>query len=71
MNNNEFEAWARYYRAHPFDDLHRYHRPAALLAASKGYRLDDALGYLHPSPAPEGIDEIGMSVIRALGVVRP
>jgi len=32
MSQREFLSWQRFYEEAPFDDLHRYHRPAALLA---------------------------------------
>jgi hypothetical protein len=49
MSALEFRAWAEYYEAHPFDDLHRFHRPAALVASSFGGRkFDDALQFLAP-----------------------
>lgn len=71
MSNAEFERWAAYYRAHPFDDMHRYHRPAALLAAQKGVDVQTALDFLHPPQLPEGIDAVGLSVMRAFGVKPP
>lgn len=36
MTVREFEAWKRFYLTHPFDDAHRYHRPAALISQSMG-----------------------------------
>ena len=36
MTQAEFESWVRFYELAPFDDLHRYHRPAALTARSLG-----------------------------------
>lgn len=55
---------------HPFDDLHRFHRPAALLAAVKGYSMETAIDYLHPPNRVDNIDEVGLSVMRALGIKR-
>lgn len=34
MTQAEFRAWCEFYRRWPFDDLHRFHRPAALVAGS-------------------------------------
>lgn len=34
MSQREFLAWADYYRRWPFDDFHRFHRPAALIASA-------------------------------------
>lgn len=36
MSNVEFQAWVEFYRLQPFDDAHRYHRPAALVATKLG-----------------------------------
>lgn len=32
MTKQEFRSWEQFYDESPFDDLHRYHRPAAMLA---------------------------------------
>jgi len=32
MTEREFRSWQQFYAESPFDDLHRYQRPAALLA---------------------------------------
>lgn len=32
----EFRDWCEYYRRWPFDDFHRHHRPAALVAHAMG-----------------------------------
>lgn len=36
MTLKEFESWKEFYALRPFDDLHRYHRPAAVVAHSMG-----------------------------------
>lgn len=36
MSQAEFNRWVAFYEQSPFDDLHRYHRPAALIARSMG-----------------------------------
>ncbi len=36
MTRKEFESWKDFYALRPFDDLHRYHRPAAVVAHSMG-----------------------------------
>jgi hypothetical protein len=35
MTPAEFNAWAEFYQAYPFDDMHRIHRPAAMIASSQ------------------------------------
>lgn len=68
MSLNEFSKWCAFYRYHPFDDFHRYHRPAALIATHGGNQMQAALDWLSPPQMQEGIDSIGLSVMRALGV---
>ena len=36
MSVPEFVRWMQYYKRNPFDDLHRYHRPAALVSVAMG-----------------------------------
>lgn len=71
MTEVEFQRWCDYYRDTPFDDQHRYQRPAALIASGvfrngKGpeYYLDQ---YLHPSQ----IGEVDASIYRAFGLEPP
>lgn len=72
MSMAEFDAWVRFYRAHPFDDLHRYHRPAALVSVSlAGGDVAERLQWLAPEPVPEGLTPVDLSVIRALGLQLP
>lgn len=59
MSRKEFLAWMDFYRLYPFDDLHRYHRPAALISTSMtGGDVRDRLSWLFPLPEdPEqGVD---------------
>ena len=36
MSVPEFVRWMQYYKHNPFDDLHRYHRPAAMISVAMG-----------------------------------
>lgn len=47
MTNKEFQDWISYYKSFPFDDFHRFHRPAALIV-SKGKidPLEESLKFL-------------------------
>jgi hypothetical protein len=38
MSHAELDSWIEFYNLHPFDDRHRFHRPAALLAHTIGGR---------------------------------
>lgn len=51
MTHREFMEWTEFYRSWPFDDLHRYHRPAALISASfGGAGVADRIDWLSPGP---------------------
>lgn len=70
ITEDELESWKAYYRHWPFDDLHRYHRPAAMIGASMsgGYneKLEMVAGTL-PASAGGGLNEVDRSVMAALG----
>ena len=69
MTQAEFSKWVEFYRMAPFDDLHRYHRPAALVAAaSGGGKVPDLLDWLAPEPVPQGYSKADMQTLKALGV---
>lgn len=57
-----------FYRSYPFDDLHRFHRPAALIASSfAGGRVDERLQWLQPEPIPEGMTQADFNTFKAFG----
>lgn len=72
MSRVEFLAWVRYYEMAPFDDFHRFHRPAALVAQSLGGGdVSKHLDWLQPPPAQPGdehLTEADISTLRALGL---
>lgn len=71
MTQREFRDWIAFYRAHPFDDLHRYHRPAALVAqAMGGGEIQDKLDWLHPPQWSEELSAADVQTMRALGITR-
>lgn len=53
ISAREFEFWKAFYRLFPFDDLHRFHRPAAAISASAGGKIDSVLKWLAPEPEIE------------------
>ena len=72
MSRGEFLAWVEFYRLYPFDDYHRIHRPAALIATSmSGTKLDELLEWLQPSRSPQGFTSADMATMRALGFKPP
>ena len=54
MPEADFQALREFYILEPFDDEHRFHRPAALIAASMGGKFDKQLAFLRL----HGCDEI-------------
>lgn len=75
MTQVEFERWFDFYQMHPFDDLHRFHRPAALIARSMaGSDIDQMLEWLHPQYNSEKDSEYSdadLNTFKALGVKKP
>lgn len=68
MTQKEFQQWMQFYRNHPFDDLHRYHRPAALVSISMGGGdIKERLEWLAPEPIPDGLDVADLNTIKAFG----
>lgn len=70
MTANEFESWRAYYRSRPFDDYHRFHKPAALLAAV-GARSGKPLDYWLDFLVPPTVSDVDASVFRAFGLKVP
>lgn len=67
MTQAEFESWQEFYAMSPFDDLHRYHRPAALIATSMaGGDVSDRIEWLHPSG--NDLSEADMKTLKAFGL---
>lgn len=62
MTRREFRCWWEFYQRWPFDDLHRFHRPAATIAAvPAGDKFSEAFNsfveHLQPTVAtPEQIE---------------
>lgn len=72
MSQREYMAWIEFYRLHPFDDLHRFHRPAALVASSiGGGDLAKRLEWLAPEPVPEGFSAADLAALKAFGLKPP
>jgi len=68
MTQPEFLRWMEFYRLFPFDDMHRYHRPAALISQSMaGGEIRDKLDWLQPDARNDGLNEADMATLRAMG----
>lgn len=74
MGQDEFLEWVEFYKLYPFDDLHRYHRPAALIATAsaspRGTALEASLDWLQPEPRNAGLIPSDISTMRAFGFKR-
>jgi hypothetical protein len=71
MTQAEFEGWKEFYVRYPFDDFHRFHRPAALVAQSLGGgEVRAMLDWLQPDRASESMSDADMNTMRAFGFAR-
>lgn len=52
MSAQEWDCWLAYYQQFPFDDFHRFHRPAAMVGASMAGDYKDKIAFLQPDPIP-------------------
>jgi hypothetical protein len=69
MPQSEFLAWQQFYVNFPFDDMHRFHRPAALVARSVGGgEVQQLLDWLMPEAVPEGLSEADVKTMKAFGL---
>lgn len=64
MSQSEFVAWVQFYKLHPFDDYHRFYRPAALMTAD----VQAALEWLQPDPMPDEYSKEDVMTLRAFGI---
>lgn len=72
MTQKELHQWMEFYRNYPFDDFHRFHRPAALISTSMaGGDIKDRLEWLMPEPVPDGLNEADLRTMKALGIKQP
>lgn len=72
MTEDEFEHWVGFYRDYPFDDFHRYHRPAAMVSVSLGGgKVEDKLEWLAPEPLPDGMTRADVNTLKAFGLTPP
>lgn len=69
MPQAEFLAWMDFYKAYPFDDLHRFHRPAALIASRHGKTpVREFVSWLQPDPTTASMSEADLNTLRAFGL---
>jgi hypothetical protein len=70
MSPRELMRWRAFYEMFPFDDFHRFHRPAALISRPQDGRVAQLLDWLQPDPMLAGFSEADVNTIRALGFGR-
>lgn len=72
MTAQEFRSWVAFYELYPFDDFHRFHRPAAMVASSLGGGdIEKRLEWLQPTPAAVGDENLSaadIATLRAFGL---
>ena len=72
MAKTEFDSWARFYADYPFDDRHRYHRPAALIAKMHTKAdMSELLEFLQPSKARKDLASSDLNTLKAFGLNTP
>ncbi|WP_157480890.1 hypothetical protein [Lysobacter sp. Root96] len=78
MTQAEADSWREFYNQFPFDDFHRYLRPAALAATAqnsknRGEAIKAALEWLQPKSSPNstGWSDAELRSFAAHGVTPP
>ena len=67
MSRSEFLAWAQFYKLFPFDDFHRFHRPAAMIASAVGGgSMAERLDWLQPPT--HDYNSADLATLRAFGI---
>lgn len=68
MTQAEFLTWIEFYKLYPFDDFHRFYRPAALISRSMaGGEIQPLLDWMQPDPRNSGMGDADMATLRAFG----
>ncbi len=71
MTQPEFLAWVEFFKQNPFDDYHRFYRPAAMVASSmSGAVPDELLGWLERKPVAK-YSEAELNTFKAFGITPP
>jgi len=68
MTHAEFVAWIEFYKLYPFDDYHRFYRPAALISATMGGKVEKSLEWLQPEVIDGDYSEADINTIKAFGL---
>ena len=66
LTEEEFREWMDFFTLYPFDDFHRFHRPAALVSIGlAGGDVADRLEWLQPDPLTADMSDVDRSIIKA------
>lgn len=66
-----FQRWVAFYTLFPFDDFHRFHRPAALVATSfAGGEIGPRLDWLQPDSSTAELSETDIGLMKLFGVTK-
>lgn len=69
MTQAEVESWVEFYRRYPFDDMSRFHRPAALVAQKMGGgEVRPLLEWLQPGAFEDEFSSADQSFLKAFGL---
>jgi len=68
MTAPEFNAWVEFYKDFPFDDFHRYHKPALVASGRFFNEANDMLDYLQKPQVDEELTDVDMSFLKLFGV---
>ncbi|MFW8567074.1 hypothetical protein [Orrella sp. 11846] len=72
MPVREFQSWKLFYKESPFDDHHRFHRPAVLVSSSMSRgNAKDKFEFLVPTPIPDDMTSADMTTLAAFGLTPP
>lgn len=70
MPADERATWIEFYKLYPFDDFHRYQRPAAFIRSGMAGSYEAGLDFLAPEPTMVGLSAADVSMMRAMGFNR-
>lgn len=63
----DLDGFKAFFELYPFDDLHRFHRPAAVVGSAYGGKYESIVAFLAPSPDSPELSDADRDVAKALG----
>jgi hypothetical protein len=75
MSEPQLQSWREFFVLYPFDDYHRFHRPAALIASRQPGgavdQIDNYLKFLQPEPVLGEFADSDLRTLAAFGIKPP